>query len=291
MLKRGLILLILSFLFVIGCDLYGPIEVKEKKVSTPSINGPLLAQVNDWAIGTEDFRNQLQALKTLFPEADINDPETKKKVLQEIVNLEILAQEAESRGIDREKDVVDAIRNFERTLLAQKMMEDMERDITVTEIEIQNFYDSNKLDLVEPEERKIREIVVPTESDARDILVNLLQGESFALLASRRSIADSKNQGGDLGYITVDPAKKFQRFWQEAFTTEAGEVSTYFKGPDGYYIVKVEDIRGGKVRPLREVRYDIEKLLRNIKLGKKREDVIFNAKQKLNIVVNENLLY
>jgi len=269
-----------------------PQKVEKKTYEElPIIKGVLLAQVNDWAIGTQDFRDQLDALKTLYPEADVTDPEIQKRILQEMVNFEILAQEAELRGLDKEKDVQDAVKNFKRTFLAQKILENIAKETIVTDVEIRNFYDSNKLSLREPEERKIREIVVLTESEAKNILIRLIQGESFSRLALDYSIADSKNKGGDLGYLAVNPEEKFQKFWEEAFTKEKGGVSNYFRSPDGkYYIIKVEDIRGGEVKPLNEVRENIEEHLRRIKIERKKEDVIFNAKQKFKVIVNENLL-
>jgi len=291
MLKKLLVIVVFCF-FVSGCDMFMPQKVEKKTYEElPIIKGVLLAQVNDWAIGTQDFRDQLDALKTLYPEADVTDPEIQKRILQELVNFEILAQEAELRGLDKEKDVQDAVKNFKRTFLAQKILENIAKETIVTDVEIRNFYDSNKLSLREPEERKIREIVVLTESEAKNILIRLIQGESFSRLALDYSIADSKNKGGDLGYLAVNPEEKFQKFWEEAFTKEKGGVSNYFRSPDGkYYIIKVEDIRGGEVKPLSEVRENIEEHLRRIKIERKKEDVIFNAKQKFKVIVNENLL-
>jgi peptidyl-prolyl cis-trans isomerase C len=289
--KKSLVLFVLCLsLTIVGCDVYGPPKVKEPKVYAPPIKGMLLAQVDDWSIGTQDFREQLESLKTLYPKMDVDSPEVKKTILQELVSVEILAKEAERKGLDKEPDVLKAIRDFKRTLLFQRMLEDIGRGEIVTDVEVRNFYDSNKLNLRDPEERRVREIVVSTETEAKDILVRLLQGESFSRLASSYSKSASRSEGGDLGYIMADPTKKFTKFWDEAFSKGEGETSSYFKGPDGYYIIKVEDIRGGKVKSLSEVRSDIEKLLRQMKIDKKKEDIIFDAKQRYNIVINENLL-
>ena len=290
MFKKLLVLVVLCF-FLSGCDTLMPEKVDTKTYDVPTIKGRLLAQVNDWAIGTQDFRDQLDALKTLYPEADITEPEIQKRILQELVNFEILAQEAEVRGLDKSKDVVDAVKNFKRTFLAQKILENLAKEAVVTDVEVRNFYDSNKLSLREPEERRVSEIVVRSESEAKNILIRLIQGESFSRLAREYSIVDSKTKGGDLGYLSVDPNEKFQKFWEEVFTREEGGTSNYFRSPEGqYYIIKVEDIKGGVVKPLSEVRDDIEELLRRTKLEQVKEDIVFNAKQKFKVVVNENLL-
>lgn len=282
----GLLIFLLA-----GCDrLTSDIpDIPERR--EPRVRGILLARVNDWAIGREDFNNQIEAVRTLAPEAELDSPEARRRFLEEIVNLEILAQKAERKGLSEDREIEEAVRNFKRNLLAQKLLAEIAGDVVVTETEIENFYENNKMRLREPEERRIREIVVPTRAEARDVLVRLLQGESFSVLARRYSIAESKNEGGDLGYIFPDPEDRFQRFWEVAFTTDKGETSNYFRGPEGnYYILQVEDVRGGRVASLHEVRDDIRELLRGRKIENRREDIIYNAKQEFIIEINEGLL-
>lgn len=103
-------------------------------------------------------------------------------------------------------------------------------------------------------------------------------------------MADSKDKGGDLGYLSPEPKERFEKFWQEAFTKDKGSITSYFKGPKGYYILKVEDVKGGKVTPLKEVKDRIKDHLRREKINKKREDVIYNAKQRMKIIINDALL-
>lgn len=299
MFKKFLTVAVLC-LFIIGCKgLFGNKPPAEEEVVRTPIKGALLAQVNDWSIGTVDFNEKLEALVQLLPDDptvrnQLNDKETKKKILQELVNFEILAQEAEGRGLDKEPDVIDAVKNFKRNFLAQKMLGDIYKDITVTEMEVQQFYDTNKTLFRAPESRQVREIVVAAESDAKNILIRLLQGESFASLARTYSIAPSKDQGGDLGNLTIDDVtvnnQKFPAFWKAAVTTEEGKTSSYFKGPDGYYLIKVEKVQGGTVKALSEVKTDIQDYLKQGQVNKKKEDIIATAKQKMKVIISEDLL-
>ncbi|UCC94786.1 MAG: peptidyl-prolyl cis-trans isomerase [Candidatus Omnitrophota bacterium] len=279
-------------IFICGCDFMSPRRTAgpETAPRRPSVKGPLLARVDEWAIGVDDFKERLGALKPLYPDADLDDPDNQKRILQELVNREILARVAESQGLDDTTDVRETLEDFKSTLLVEKMNERMSQEITVTDAEIRNFYDSNKLIFREPEERKIRELVVSTEDRAKDILIRLLQGENFTSLARTYSIAASRNKGGDLGYLAVEPKEKFRKFWEEAFTKEKGETSGYFRGPDGYYILKVEDVRGGKEKLLIDVREEIKEHLRREKIKKKRDDLIYSAKQKMNVVINVEYL-
>jgi peptidyl-prolyl cis-trans isomerase C len=292
MFKKVLIIAILT-VFILGCDVLFPKKDKpgpDFSSAPPAVKGTLLAQVNDWAIGTGDFSDQLEALKTLYPNVDIGSKDAKKRILEELIDFEILAQYAETKGLDKDKDVMEAVKNFKRTFLAQKMLEEISRKVTITDVEVQNFYNSNRLNLREPEERKIREIIVRTESQAKDIVIKSLQGQSFSSLAKEYSIADSKRKNGDLGYLSVDPQERFQKFWEEAFTTEEGKISNYFQGPKGYYILKVEDKRGGKEKPLTELKSTIREYLRREKMDKEKSDIINAAREKFNVVINESLV-
>ncbi|MCF7869928.1 MAG: peptidyl-prolyl cis-trans isomerase [Candidatus Omnitrophica bacterium] len=290
------ILIIVLFLFV-GCDKIMPVTSSQKKQSvskpTVAIQGPLLAKVNGWAIGLDDFKQRLDALKAMVPQEQRGQElskEDKKNILQELVNLQILSKVANEKGMDKDKDVKEAVENFKNSLLTQKLREKITTDIIITEAEITNFYNTNRLAFQQPEERKVREIVVGSESQAKNILIRLLQGENFSALARTVSISKSAGRGGDLGYITPDPEKRFQKFWETAFTTDKGETSSYFKGPDGHYIVKVEDIRGGEARPLAEVKDQVRQYLEAQKVQRKIEDLVYKAKQRLKVTINDYLI-
>ncbi|MFH1771287.1 MAG: peptidyl-prolyl cis-trans isomerase [Candidatus Omnitrophota bacterium] len=297
--KKVLTILVLCVILIAGCDNLPwnkPQQPKPEKSPVLSYKGPLLAQVGNWAIGKIDFENQLKAVRAINAEIDTENKEFQKRFLQELVDIETLAQEAEAQGVDKEKEVQDAIRNFKRTLLAQKMLGDIAKSITVTDVEIKNFYESNKLALTEPQQTKVREIVVSTETEAKDLLIKLLKGEDFASLAKEYSVSENKSKGGDLGYLIFgsenipERLKNFEKFWQTVFTTEKGSSSNYFKGEEGYYIIKVEDIKEGKITPLSEVREAIEERLRRDKIEKKKDDIVFSAKSKFEIKVNSHLL-
>lgn len=289
-------LIVVVFLFT-GCDKIMPTGIEEigggtETTAEPSVDGALLARVGSWAISLEDFNERLAGLKSMYPEAgSIDRPETKKQILQELVNMQILAQVAESRNLGEEKDVKAEVQNFKRQLLAQKLREEIAKNVLVTEIEVENFYETNQRMFREPEERRIREIIVSSKSQAKNAAIRLLQGESFSVLAREISIADSASKGGDLGYLTPNPEEKFEKFWEVAFTTEKGENSSYFKGPEGdYHIVKIEDIRGGKVRSLSEVRGNIREYLKTQKIAERLEEAISSAKRNVKITINQNLL-
>ncbi|MDD5069216.1 MAG: peptidyl-prolyl cis-trans isomerase [Candidatus Omnitrophica bacterium] len=291
---KRLILTSLTFcFFIVGCDGLVPEDKSTSSVKVQKdIKGDLLAQVGDWKIGTRDFTDKLDVLIKLYPDSKLNESDAKKEILKVIVDTEVLASEANARGLGKDQEVLEAVRYFKQNLLAQKILENIAQGINISDLEVKNFYDANKLSFTQPEERKIREIVVPTETEAKDILVRIYQGDDFASLARSYSTSDTRAQGGDLGWLKVDLETKFRDFWKEAFLRDKGSVSGYFRDPKGlYYILKIEDIKGGEAKPLVEVREDIRNYLTEQELLKKKEEIINERKPKLKAyTLNDNLL-
>jgi len=115
------------------------------------------------------------------------------------------------------------------------------------------------------------------------------------MLARAYSSAPTKNKGGDLGYLKIDQetteAEKFDTFWKVALTTDEGKSSSYFKGPKGeYYVIKIEDVKGGDPRGLAEVRENIREHLKGVQANNRKDSIIDEAKKKFKVIVNTDLL-
>ena len=84
-------------------------------------------------------------------------------------------------------------------------------------------------------------------------------GGEFEQTAQIYSEDSTKENGGDWGWIgrntLAAPLEKF------AFNMPVGRISNIIDYAGNYYIVKVEDKRGGTTRSLAEARGDIEKKL------------------------------
>lgn len=293
--KRGVFLLLVLAVFTLGCDKILP----PKPVITPvkkeeiKINGPLLARVNDWAIGLDDFRTYLDNLKPLAERnnIDLNSPDFKNRLLNDLVETEILAQVAVEQGVDKNEDFVRALRDTRSSLLAAKVRTDLEKDVNISSAEVQNFYEKNKQLLKRPQEMKIREIVLNNEAQAKEIYIRLLQGENFAALAKQYSQGDTAVNGGDLGFLSYDPETKFRKFWEVAVALEKGDISSIFKDDEGkYYIITVEDVTGGQEIPLAEVEDELKEGLKREKIVNETNSLIENFKSKSNVVINADLI-
>lgn len=208
----------------------------------------VLARVGEWTITKEEFEERLGALKEIAPEFDVQDPEQKALILEELLRQQLLVQEAERRGISGREDIVQAVEELRRTLLIREVAAQATEGIVATEEEAKEYYEQNRVDFAEPAQWRVREIVVSTEEEAKQILIELYQGADFAQMAEARSQAESASKQGDMGYLSVFDFPKRESV---VAALEEGDVSGVFQGPGGFYIVKLEEKAGASKKILK----------------------------------------
>jgi len=128
---------------------------------------------------------------------------------------------------------------------------------------------------------------VPTETEARGVLIQLLQGMDFASIARENSRSSSRGSGGDLGFITEEP---FPQMGNALISLEIGDVSGVFKGPEGYYIVKLEGKKEGEQISFDEIKDDIIQSQVLLKQQQVILDHLNDLKAKIRVEINEQLL-
>jgi parvulin-like peptidyl-prolyl isomerase len=286
--KKIILFTILSLFFtcILGCDKIKPgakkkVEVKASVQQSVAIEakGPVVAKVNNISIGMEDLNDEITIYNANVPadrpELKIVTKDQKVNYLKnELVRRALIYQHALDQGLDRNEEVRQAIEKNKRDLMVLQDIKDIAKNINVTSKEVEDYYNTYKEQLKEPEERQISEIVVNSEQEAKDILIQLLQGGDFAALAKSNSKASSAKDGGDLGFI--QKGKKSAQFDAVAFSDslDIGKVSSVFKISEGYSIIKLEAKRGGKQKPLSEMWDDIHRGLVFVKQQQALEELI-----------------
>jgi len=161
----------------------------------------------------------------------------------------------------------------------------LEKTISISDSEINNYYTRNKEnEFTEEEEVKASHILFKVESDASEEEKDKVKAKAeevleeakkpdadFAALAGEYSEDEgSAKKGGDLGFFKR--GRMVPEFEEAAFNLESGKISDLVESQYGYHIIKVEEKKEEDVKPLDEVRSEIQK-----KLAK--EEAISEAKE------------
>lgn len=232
----------------------------EKSAETKPASAPaavelppnVLAKVGNWSITLDEFKQQEKSAQDLAAQNKLKYDLPAERLLGMIVEQQLLFQEAQRQNLDKDEKISKQLEEARKLILSQNLQTKMVEVIKVTDEEIAKFYDENKQFYYEPAEYKLSQIVVDTEEQANTILGQLAQGANFTEIANAQSKIKPDGK-----FISEDKLA-FEKLKDIVNTLDVGKFSAVFKGPDGFYIVKIDEKTGGKEKTLEEVKEGIK---------------------------------
>lgn len=165
----------------------------------------------------------------------------------------------------------DVKQQMKNQLLTQRVIgQEVGRNITVPQAELQKYYDAHKSEFVREEMVFLREILItPTdktpaaraaaEKKARDIVARARKGEKFPQLARDYSAAETAKNDGELGSFKRGMLRK--EFEAVVFNQNKGYITDPVDIGSGFEILKVEERYAPGQASLEDVKNEImEKL-------------------------------
>jgi len=225
------------------------------------------------------------------PPSERPHPLSRKRLINDIglfLRDEFLAREGYHRGLEKREAVRREVRHWEEEMIFAKLRQQMTDTLRVSEDELRRFYEQYKARYDEPAQVNIREIFVPTETEAQELYRRVRRGGDFATLArkhSRRHWAAEK--GGEFGYFTRG---QYGPIGEVAFRMKKDEVSQPFAVAGGYSIVQVIDRKPAREKSFEEVRERVEVDLLAQKREKLYQQWIAALKRQTSIQTNQKLL-
>lgn len=175
----------------------------------------------------------------------------------------------------------------ERFILDAMWFHNVPQDPVISPTRIENYYNEHRDDFKMGDQVKLRMIVLPNRpSDpsfspkklAQEVVAKLKEGVPFADLARIYSQGSQAAQGGDWGWVERKVLR--EELADKAFSLKAGEISDVVETPEACYVMLVEELRLSHVRPLTEVRDEIETALKDQEKNKARKKYIEKLKSK-----------
>ncbi|MEW5944747.1 MAG: peptidyl-prolyl cis-trans isomerase [bacterium] len=208
----------------------------------------IVAKVGEKTVTLKDVEMRMFEI----PPLGIGDPATqraerKKKTVEKIVGEMIFYQGAIAEGIDKDPEIAVRVENYKRDLVVAAYKNKLREKVKPASIEeAKAYYEKNKSKYSDPAQIKMRQIVVKTEEEAKEILSLLRQGKDFASLAKEKSIDEmSKTRGGEIGWFSADmPIPYFADEQVKKLTAlKKGEIAPIIQSGFGFHIIKIDDIK------------------------------------------------
>lgn len=259
-------------------------------------SGKVLVEIN----GDKITDGDIKFLGEINPriQAQIDNPMGQKRILDNLVEQELMYQEAVKEGINRDAKVKAKVDLYRRVIIAQSLVE------AETDKMAKKYYDEHadefkKLKLshimvkfATPDEikkaKKGEKLMTEPEAlkKAEELKAQIDKGEAFDKVAQASSDdAATKARGGDLGLVSKDDkrleARGFGPLLAKAYELKVGEVAGPIKTDKGYHLIVVT--RGLEVEPFEEAKQAILFKVR----GDVRNELLARLKKDAKIVYPE----
>jgi peptidyl-prolyl cis-trans isomerase SurA len=229
----------------------------------------LLKRTLDALIDERLVDSELRELKVTITDKDVD------AAVEEVKKSYNINDEQLTQAVAREGYTISEYRETMRKQIGRYKLinEKVRKSIKVSEADVQSEYDRMTHSEGQDYEVHVRHILIavarnasPTEVENARVKAAAVarearrEGVDFSQLARERSEGSSSTDGGDLGFFkrgTMVP-----EFEKVAFGLKPGEVSDPVRTQFGWHVLKLEEIRTLGIKPLAELKPEIEERLR-----------------------------
>ena len=194
-----------------------------------------VAMVDEEPITLKEFSLELASMHSNMESSDSPAGQNFNKMLERLITIKLVKQEALNIGFDRTPAVQSQVKNFALKLMIKQLLAQQVRDIQVPEREVDELYQQMAV------EAKLLTYSFAEKADAEAVLVKHQEGGDFKKLADE-AVASGKATGGE------EP--KFARLndlfpavAKAVLALEIGGVSEIFKAEKGHLLFRLEKLQ------------------------------------------------
>lgn len=234
---------------------------------TPQSNEDLsavLAKVDGVTITVKQLQDAINR-QSPYIRARYQSKEQKKVFLDNLVRFEVLAKEAERRGLDKDPEVVQTMKS---AMITKLLKDELERGIKpeqVPEADMKAYFDAHQAEFNKPEEVRVSAVIVKKKAQADEVVkaARSEDGKSnkgFRDLVTKYSTdEDSKLRGGDLRYFARESTEIPKPVVEAAFGLEkTGDVAGPIAVDGKFYVIKQTGRRKAVVKTYEQVKRQIQ---------------------------------
>ena len=230
---------------------------------------PPVAIVNGTPISRDAYDDYLKGLLRGKPVTDVT-AEEKNQVLDQMINMQLIATQAEKDGMEKDPDVATRVALLRTQILADAAAQKYVKNNEPSDQELHAAYDA----ATDKTEYHASHILVPTKEKAVLLIKKIKGGAKFEDVAKAESTDNSKANGGDLGWFTT--ARMVKPFGDAVKALKKGEITPEpVQTQYGWHIIRLDDTRDS---PFDTLKPQLSSALMQKKFQAYIEDLKKNAK-------------
>lgn len=233
-----------------------------------------VAVVNGKPISLKTYDFYLRQLQAERPNANLAG--NRQLVINELVNRELLYQDAVKKKLDKDPEVAFALEQLRMNTMIQANVGKVAGDMKITDEMLKKEYDE-KIAKADVSEYKARHILLKTEEDATAVIKELDNGAVFSDVAKAKSTGPTGPDGGDLGWFKA--GQMVPPFAQALTQMKKG---TYSKQPVqtqfGWHVILLEDTRKATPPKFEDVKPQLANMMRGQQINSYIQNLRKNAK-------------
>ena len=228
----------------------------------------IVAKVNDHIISAKDVLIALEKLPEKIKEQPL--PSIYPKLINELINQHLIAQQAYKEKLDQNKKVLSELNKSKEQIMAKFWLKNF-LDKQAKKKNVEAFYKNYLKTFKVSKEFNASHILVKEKKTASEIIKKLNNKSNFTDLAKQFSIGPSGKNGGNLNWFS--PGQMVQSFEKATFALNKGQITQKpVQTKFGFHIIILNDIRESKPKKLSEIEQQIIKIIKKrtlLKLEKK----------------------
>lgn len=171
----------------------------------------VVAKVGDRTITLGDFAKMLERMDQ-FDRLKYQSKERRRELLDEMIDVQLLADEARRQGLDKDPETADALRVILRDAMLAEARSGLPSPAQISDQDVRAYFEAHPDKFAEPERRRVAAIVVADKKEAAKVLKAALAVKSpveWGELFFKNSLTAPKTRGpvspadlaGDLGIV------------------------------------------------------------------------------------------
>ena len=267
----------------------------------------VLARVGDRTITLGDFASAIEHMDQ-FDRMRYQAPERRKELLNEMIDVMLLADEARAHGYDKDPATEQELREILRDAYVKKVRQGVPQPKDIPDTEVKAYFDAHKADFHDPERRRLSVIVLPSRGAAEAALASARGAApmQWGDLVRSKSIDPSAKANvpvdlaGDVGFVSPpgDPRGANSRVPDEvrtaafeAATVNAGDVVPHVVQVANHFsVVRITSKTDPHDRTLTDVENTIRVKLAQQKAHEKEEARIDDLRKQFQVKIDETAL-